>query len=278
MSHNFHNGFHDPDIVSEVLKHSKSWKDDVNYIKASGAHLSDLNLEPTKRKIAKSMLHTSRMKKEINHLFAQIQYVDSHDFHREWLHYITKLRDIKAFIVSRMEPLQLYRFPIILLFLIQRVDGARGLTTAGNPIDDQFLSVVLDRFIRYWIQSNHFPVKTIVQMILHGYVFGYRAKKPFILKTVYHDDTKFTNTIIRSMPPFWQNQLRKHLNRLQPLYNVPWDDWMDAALKITDPGPYDDRTDFYSDSHFFNDSSDSDDSDSDSESSRHSHSGSDSDY
>lgn len=51
--------FNNPDIASEVAKHA-SWKDSLNFIKATNVDRDAINYDPIKRKIGKSLLHQHR--------------------------------------------------------------------------------------------------------------------------------------------------------------------------------------------------------------------------
>jgi hypothetical protein len=59
----YHRIFGSPDIASHLVKNGTSWKDDVKYLKAAehaGLSKRDVNLAPTKKKIARHILHNRK--------------------------------------------------------------------------------------------------------------------------------------------------------------------------------------------------------------------------
>lgn len=206
----------------------------------------------------------------IKHILTEINHADrlydliqrgyfGADTHKQ---YVNTLRTLKTLIDSQMDSHKLYRCPEIAFFVFKHL-GSGGLSIAGNPIDEHFVHKILDRFISYWKESNHFPINTIIQMLANESFFK-NAKKQYVLKSLYHNShwkLKFINKIIRAMPKSEQTLLISQLKRLpQPLYDVTWTEWMDAALKRKNPGQFS-HSDWET-----SDLSESDDSDSDSDS------------
>jgi hypothetical protein len=145
----FPKGFDSSDIASDVIKHTKSWKDDLNYIKASKTDASSVNFGPTKKKIARTMLGKFRgkqlLKQARHHQYATTESDENNEFDEDYEvdYYVVKALRAGHLDIAKQIALESEHSGFSQYILIEYLDQM-----ANNGVRDS------DLFNLHWLFSN----------------------------------------------------------------------------------------------------------------------------